>query len=453
MNRFAPGPKGNFLLGCFKEFRDTPLELLTNCQRQFGDVVQLPLGLGFSCGLVFNPTDIDKVFHSQEFGRSDFAAEFEPLAGGSMIIADGDQWKTQRKSVIPSFALPRLKSMASRINEAAEKEVSSWLPVSDNSGTVDIQDCMVRYAMSVLSQFLFGQELSKADSSVIAEWWTTSLTCMNVRLSQPVPIPYWVPTANTLLLKKSAGRIEQVLRKLIQRSRLLKCGSFVDDLLEHKDEETGKKLSEDQVVREVMGVFLAGFDTVASGMMWTLYELSRNTSWQDSVRTELSTSSPEEFDMKRLPILHGVFQESARLWPSLWIVDRKALSETNLGNIRVPAGTNILTSPWVTHRDPKYWPDPQKFNPERFIQNTDPERLKYSYFPFGGGRMKCIGIGLTYLELAALFRHALNKFEFTYDEANPFYIEPAFVLRTKQGLLVKVKRRGVNLRNAASLTA
>jgi cytochrome P450 len=290
MKAYAPGPKGHFPFGCFKSFRDTPLELLLSCQQQYGDVVKLPVGPGVSFCLVYAPDDFDKVFGDACFGRSDLAAEFEPLAGGSMIIADGDTWRSQRKAVVPSFSIRRLREMSAQVDRLAADVVASWRKKIAADGAIDLQQECVSYAMQVLSEFLFGKQISNEQVDRIAQWWNVSLHHMNIRLSQPVPLPQWLPTPNTIKLNHAANHIATVLLEIIeqhQRDPELANGGFLSDLLRYRDEQTGTKLSQQHILKEIIGVFLAGFDTVASGMMWTFYYLAQHPKWQHALRDEL----------------------------------------------------------------------------------------------------------------------------------------------------------------------
>lgn len=442
--RFAPGPSGHPLFGCSREFRDAPLALLLSCRERYGEVVQLPLGFGVSFCLVFGPNDLEKVFHERHFGRSDIAALFEPLAGGSMIIADGEQWKRQRKAIAPSFTQDRLRLLAERVDAEAAQTAQHWLDVARRGGRIDLQIELVSYAMSSLTIFLFGRPLTPQEVAVVSPAWTQSLVCMNRRISQPVPLPTWLPTPNNRLLVKSAGAIGNVLLEIIRERRShpgrFEAGGFLSDLLAYTDSDTGEGLGDEYILREIMGVFLAGFDTVASAMMWTFYYLSRHSDWQERVRTELTLApAPAQgrIDFDDTPMLEYVFSESIRLSPPLWLVDRKNGETIELGGYMLPAGTNVITSPYVTHRDAVYWPDPERFDPKRFVHERVESRPKYAYFPFGGGRMKCIGIGLAQLEMKAIARHVLDRLNLSPDPFFSHEIEPAFVLRTRHGMRVR----------------
>jgi cytochrome P450 len=441
---FAPGPQGKFGLGCFAEFRDSPLELLQQCHRQYGDVVRLPLGLGMHCALIFHPRDLEQVFHGEQFGRSDLSMLFEPLAGGSMIIADGETWKQQRRKVAPTFTLARQRNLAHAVEKEAETLATRWHPNTQQTNTVDLQTELVSYAMKTLSIFLLGRTLKASEIQTIMPAWTESLICMNRRLSQPVPIPMFIPTRNNRNLNRSATSIRNVLLAITEENRTnpedFDPHSLLSNLIAqcHQEQSNQHDL---EIVQEIMGVFLAGFDTIASAMMWTMHFLSLHPTWQHLVREELqncTSSLADVMDLRDTPILSRVFNESMRLMPPLWLVDRKCNISTELGGHTIPAGTNIITSPYVTHRSPTWWEQAEKFDPDRFLPEALALRPKYAHFPFGGGRMKCIGLALAALEIKALFRTVLTNMHIEPVEPNHIEIEPAFVLRTRRGLPVRV---------------
>jgi cytochrome P450 len=174
-------------------------------------------------------------------------------------------------------------------------------------------------------------------------------------------------------------------------------------------------------------------------MMWTFDFLSRDQEWQDRVRADVAALPPAaeaRCDLADCPLLDRAFSESIRLMPPLWLVDRKNAEEVTLGGHTIPAGTNIITSPYVTHRDPALWPQPLRFDPDRFLPEASAGRPKFAYFPFGGGRMKCIGILLAQLEMKAIARHVLRHVRLM--GGPPAELESSFVLRTRSGLPVTV---------------
>lgn len=441
--RFADGPTGSKLFGCSAEFRDRPLDLLMRCRRDYGPLVELPMGLGMSVCLVFDPPDLDEVFMGRQYGRSDLAAMFEPVAGGSMIIADGEIWKRQRKIVAPSFGQERLRALCGMIDREAGELAARWQAAAARGEPIDLQAEMMAYAMSNVTMFMFGRKLDEREVAAISPAWTESLVHISRRMAQAVPLPMWLPIATHRRLRHCAGIISDTLLAIIRERRAGRGEYLIEGLLghllAHRDEDSGEGLSDQEIVREMMGTFLAGFDTVASGMMWTFHYMNLHPQWQERVREEMAQmpeSAIQRFDLNDCPALDQVYSESIRLMPPLWLVDRKNNEPVELSGRAIPAGTNIITSPYVTHRDPALWDAPEEFRPQRFAPGQAEQRHKYAYFPYGGGRMKCIGIALGLLEIKAIMRHALPLLRFApLDEVE---LSPVFGLRTLNGLRVQV---------------
>ena len=456
--RYADGPKGNPLFGCSAEFRDDPLGLLTRCRRDYGKLVQLPMGFGQSMCLAFDPVDLEEIFQGRQYGRSDLAAMFEPVAGGSMIIADGDTWKRQRKIVAPSFGQERLRALSDMIEGEAKSLAARWFDSSRRGDPIELQSELMGYAMSNVTMFMFGRKLTEREVEVISPAWTESLVHISRRLAQAIPFPIWVPLPTHRKLVRCAGTISETLLAVIRERRAGRgtylIEGFLGHLLAHRDEETGEGLTDDEIVREMMGTFLAGFDTVASGMMWTFHYMSLHPEWQSLVREEMSTipdSAIQRFDLADCPMLDQVYSESVRLMPPLWLVDRKNNEPVTLSGRDIPSGTNIITSPYVTQRDPDLWESPDEFRPERFMRGAGKERHKFAYFPYGGGRMKCIGIALGMLEIKAIMRHVLPMMKI--EPLDEVVLSPVFGLRTENGLRIHAKSASSPQRTSPAATA
>ncbi|WP_069470643.1 cytochrome P450 [Candidatus Marithrix sp. Canyon 246] len=435
----VPGPHGDRLLGNLRAFRNRPLQLLLQCRCEYGDVVKLRLG-PFSVYLVFNPQDIVRVFDDKSFGRSDFSALFEPLAGGSMIIADGEQWLRQRHRVAPAFNKNRLAMLAPQIHKNAVEIVEQWETEQQAGHLIDVQEAMVGYAMKVITHFLFGSGLDNKMLVAVAKAWSMSLKSMNYRMSEALPLPLWVPTRNNRHLRSAANEISKIILDIIAQQRKTPddSGSFLSTLLHNRDQDS--ELKDQEILHEIMGIFLAGFDTVAIAMVWTLYYLARYPDIQTQVRQEMLTTLKEtkegHLGFANLPYFDNVFSEAIRLRPPLWLVDRKSSTETELGGYHIPPNSNIILSPYVTHRDSRFWDNPAVFNPARF-EHTE-EREKYAYFPFGGGHMRCIGIGLTKLEAQIIIGEILKRYRIELSALHPVEIDCLFVLRSKEGLWMRL---------------
>lgn len=443
MPAVAPGPFGNLLLGNAREFRDHPLELMMRCKREHGDVVRLRMG-PVNLYLLFHPEHVARVLEGGTFGRSDVASLFDPLLGGSMIIADGEPWRRQRQALAPTFARERLKQLAGRMRESALGLVARWEEARKQGREIDAQQEITRYALEVMAIYLVGRTFDAQESAAISRAWYVCLQSMADRLSSMVPLPAWLPTPSMRRLVAATADISRIiLRHIQERRQELKPedrGDFLSILI-HTPTPEGRKLTDAEILAEAKGLFLAGFDTVASAMSWTLHACATHPEVQRKLRAEvraLPDGGGNGAATADMPYFRRVFNEAIRLNPPLWIVDRKAQEDVELGGYTLPKGSNIITCPYVTHRDPAWWEDPLLFDPDRFLPSRSEHRPRYAHFPFGGGRMKCIGVGMAMMESQILFAELLPRFRFELSPWRPVELEPTLVLRARDGLHLRL---------------
>ena len=263
-------------------------------------------------------------------------------------------------------------------------------------------------------------------------------------------LPDKIPTPKSRSLRQSMKHLDQVVYRLIRarRSARRHGGDFLGTLLDAQD-ESGSGMPDKQLRDEIMTLFLAGHDTSANALSWTLYLLSQNPEQEEALYSELSSvlgdRPPSVADLPRLPFTEMVVKESMRIYPPAWGVGRRAIREFGLDGYRIPAGTNIFLLQWVTQRDARFFPDPLRFKPERW--RNDPIRSgklpRFSYFPFGGGPRVCVGAGFAMMEATLLLATIAQRFRF--ELAPKQVIEPLFsvTLRPKNGIRMILHERKV----------
>jgi cytochrome P450 len=261
-------------------------------------------------------------------------------------------------------------------------------------------------------------------------------------------LPDRFPIPKTPRLLRSKKRLDEVVMSIIQERRKSKLTA--DDLLQRlldAQDESGARMSDEQLREEVMTLFLAGHETTANALTWTWYLLAQNPEVEQALAEEIAAvlggRAPTLADLPRLPYAEMVVKESMRLYPPAWGIGRRALEEFELGGCRIPAGTNIFIMQWVTHRDARFFPDPERFDPERWRE--DPIRKgkipRFAYFPFGGGPRVCIGAGFAMMEATLLLATIAQRYRFTL--APDARVTPLFsvTLRPKHGLPMVLHRR------------
>ncbi|MFP2910008.1 cytochrome P450 [Pyxidicoccus sp. 3LFB2] len=267
-------------------------------------------------------------------------------------------------------------------------------------------------------------------------------TFANARLTQLIQLPRALPLPSHRRFARDAGTLDRVVRGIIERRR--RDGGEHHDLLqmlmEARDEDTGERMSDTQLRDEVMTLLLAGHETTASALAWTVMLLSQNPGARKDLEAELARElagrTPTVEDLPRLALTRRVVDESLRLYPPAWIFSRAAIQDDVVGGFRVPKGSYVLIVPWVLHRHPKLWEKPEAFDPDRFLPEREKERPRFTFFPFGGGPRQCIGNQFALMELVLVLATLLQRVRLDLAPGHSLAPAPAITLRPKPGVFV-----------------
>jgi cytochrome P450 len=440
-----PGPQGRRSSGCLREYGKDTLGFLVRCSREYGDVVAYRLGHQRAC-LLTHPLDIEQVLVS-DFKKlpkglvADRRGVLQVLLGEGLLTADGEEWMRRRRIARPAFAREQMARQALQISDATERTLARW----NDGETRDLHHEMTYLAVCVVGDVFLSldvrplfEEINQAVEDAMKEH--------SARLLRPGWLPGRVPTPGKLRFRKSMRRFETAIRRIIDERR--SEGRIGDDLLSDwlGGRSNGAGLDDETKVRdEIATLFLAGHDTTALALSWTWHLLAQNPQAERRLTHELDSvlkgRPPGLEDLRRLPYLERVLQEALRLYPSSWGFSRICLEEYEVGGYRIPAGTSILMSPWVTQRDPRFFDEPESFRPERWENGLAARLPKFAYFPFGGGPRGCIGYAFGMMEAALILATTAQRFRF---EPEPGYsVEPwaSITLRPRHGVKMIVRRR------------
>jgi cytochrome P450 len=404
--RVPPGPRGAPLLGVVAAFASDPLGLLLGSARTYGPVVRLPLARvdGY---LVSQPSGIKRVLQdaSDNYGRQtrSFLALRETL-GDSLLTTDGDYWRRQRRVAQPAFHKARLVGFGAAMAAAAAQMVERWRPRAARGETLEVVPELLALTLDILGRTLFAQDLGAAAARVEPALAAVLRHTMTT-ISAVVTAPRWLPTARNRRFRAALAALDEVVMGTIRRRRAGDGGDggadLVSLLMAARDAETGEGMTDRQLRDEVMTLMLAGHETTAMALSWTFALLSRHPATRRALEEELARElggrAPTVEDLPRLRLTRMVLDESMRLYPPAWGVNRSVIAADVIDGFQIPAGAVVFVSPWVTHRDPDLWENPEGFDPQRFASEPD-ARPRYAYFPFGGGPHLCIGAGFALME-------------------------------------------------------
>ena len=440
-----PGPRGHWLLGCVPELRRDILGVFESTKRQYGDVAYFRLGNRRSM-LLSNPAHIEQVLvtENRHFIKN-FALSFflQPLLGNGLLLNEGQSWLKQRRLIQPAFSRQRVDRYASDMVDMTDRMLSGW----SNSEQRDIGMDMLHLTMAIAGKTLLDVDVGSRYMEV-AQLLEQVMYGFLDRMASPIPIPFWVPTPVHLRLKRAIARLDAILIEMIDERRRsgAKGGDLLSLLISARDEDDGSAMNNAQLRDEVMTMFLAGHETTANALTWTLFLLGQHPDIQQQLHDEASGllhgRSPTAADALVLPLCERVVREGMRLYPPAFVVGRRPIEDITVGGHNMPRGTNVLMSQWVVQRDERWFERPEEFRPSRWEGDWQSRIPKYAYFPFGGGPRVCIGNTFAMQEAVLVLAMIVDRFELQPVTQPPVGLQPAVTLRPAVPVLMQVRRRG-----------
>ena len=409
-----PVLKGHPLVGVLPRFRRDALATLLNATRKHGDAVRIDLGpQRFT--LLSNPDHIRYVLQQNPGNYVKGYDKLRALLGNGLVLNEGESWLRQRRLMQPAFHRRRIARFAEVVTEETEEMLGRWDARPPGGLPLDVAREMTLLTQGIIVKTMFGTNVGP-EGEKIARAFDVALSGINLRFLLPLwfgrlPVP-----ANRRFERALATLDEAVYRIIRERRRETRDGT--DDLLsmlmEARDEETGEGMGDRQLRDEVMTVYLAGHETTAMALSWLWYLLSKNPESARKVREEvIATAGEGALGVGHLPGLaytRMVVDETLRLYPSAWLLSRRAIRDDEVGPYRIPAGTMLFLSPFVTHRKPDLWENPEGFDPERFAPGRDDVGPRYAYFPFGGGPRLCIGNNFALMEATLVVASVTRRY-------------------------------------------
>ena len=433
--RLPPGPRGPLIGGLINPGRD-PLAFLTRLARTYGDVAYFRLG-SERAFFINHPQHIRDVLvtHDRNFTKSRGLERAKKLLGEGLLTSEGAAHMRQRRLLQPAFHRDRIDAYASVMVEHADRMRRRWTA----GAHMDVSREMMRLTLSIVGKTLFDSDVeSKADeigtavTRVLETFWLTLL-----------PFPDFIEKLPLPMIRRSrAGRakLDRLIYALIAERRAAghDRGDLLSMLLMAQDEEDGSGLTDRQVRDEAMTLILAGHETTANALAWTWYLVSQSlgveTRLHEEIDRVLQGRLPGAADLGALPFVEQVVTESMRLYPPAWVVGRRALAEYAIGEFVVPARSVVFMSPYVMQRDPRYYPDADRFLPERWTPDFKAALPKFAYFPFGGGPRQCIGEPFARMELALLVATIAQRWRLRLVPDQSVVPRPLITLRPKHGI-------------------
>ena len=412
--------------------------------REYGDIVFFRL-LHIPICLLFHPAEIEQVLvtRAAHFTKSLDYRALARVLGDGLLTSEGEKWLAHRKLIQPAFHHDKILRYGKLMADFVASEMDSW-----REGEVrDIHRDMMRLTLRIVAAALFGANVTGKENQIaaaLAEMMEQfhGMATWAFLLPRAIPIPS--PRGLRRALREMDGIIYSVIRD--RRANHSDASDLLAMLLEARS-ESGERMNDRELHDEIMTLFLAGHETTANTLAWTFYLLARNPEAESALVSELqrvlSGRAPGAGDLPLLPYTEMVIKESLRLYPPAWGVGRRAKAPFEVRGYHLPARTNVFILQWVTQRDARFFPDPIRFNPERW--RDDPVRAgrlpRFSYFPFGGGPRVCVGAGFASMEAALLLASVAQRFHFSLEPGHPVEPLASVTLRPKHGIKVRLSAR------------
>ncbi|MFG2998727.1 cytochrome P450 [Streptomyces sp. NPDC048340] len=422
-----PALAGVPLLGSLFDLRSNSLGTYLRAMHEHGDVVRItagPPGLRAELHCVFSAEGAQQVLASESANfRKDnpFYQEIRDSFGNGLLTSQDEDYLRQRRLVQPLFTKRRVDGYADAVAAETETTVNSWGEALD--GVVDVSAEMMHLALRAVTRILFGTDVDAA-VDVVDRCFPVITEYALRRGYSPANIPRTWPTPGNRRAAAAMDELYAVCDRIIAErrgGRAGKANGSGEDLLSllaaASDTQDGE-FDATELREQVLIFLLAGHETTATSLAFSLHLLARHPELQTRAREEVSRvlgdRAPQASDLDRLPYLTQVLKEAMRLYPAAPVIGRQAVAACEIGGHTVPAGATVILAPWVTHRHPRYWPDPERFDPERFTPEAEAEaeRPRYAWFPFGGGPRACIGQHFSMLESVIALAMILRAYEF-----------------------------------------
>ena len=443
----APGPRGLPWFGSvFPAWRD-PLALFLESRATYGDVVRFKFG-PFQYYLVNDPNVVKHVLvdNPKAYTKSRNYLGLKVVLGEGLLICEGDHWRRQRKLTQPAFHRDKLAAFAQSMSMATRDMLSRW-SAEATSDTFDIHKEMMRLTFRIVGLTLFSSDID-GDAKDVGQALEVAMHWANDYAESMIRIPPSIPTPANLRFKKAMKTLDHVVFRLIteRRESARKSGDYGNDLLgmlmaatEEPDASGASARMNDQQLRdEIITMILAGHETTANLLSWTFHLLSKHPDVERRVRDEaaavLGDRDPVLEDVKALELTRRVLDEALRLYPPAWVFERQAIAADRLGDYDIEPGAIIGLCPYVLHRHPDHWENPEGFDPDRFLPERSEKRPRYAYLPFGGGPRTCVGNHFAMMEARLLLATIVAQVRLNLVAGTRVTPEALVTLRPRGGL-------------------
>jgi enediyne biosynthesis protein E7 len=425
-----PEPDIQFDIGSTEDSLERMRELFA----RYGDIYRVYApGRKSYTYVIHHPDDVKRVLVSnhRNYTKGVGLDRVKILLGNGIMTSEGEFWRRQRYMMQPMFHRRVITEFARVIDVANDALIARWEAQAARGERVNVTDDMSELTLDVVLRAVFGGDLDRLS----AESGGNPFAVVTKEPARNLQFAYKFRSLGKLvasLMRRRAAEAEEHL-------------DFLAMLMSARDKETGAPMSERELIDEVMTLVVAGHETTASALNWTWYLLALHPEVEARLHAEIdasrAVSAASLVQMEALPYTQQVVSEALRLYPPGWLLSRRALDVDVLAGFEIPAGADVLFSPYLLHRHPRFWADPDAFRPERFAAENEAERPRFAYMPFAAGPRHCIGETFALYEMLMHLYKVARRYRLTYLPTEPVELEAQINLRTKNPLYMRLERR------------
>jgi cytochrome P450 len=417
------------LLGDVKEYVTSPIDYLAKKTKEYGDTFRFRIA-GRYITFTGDPELIKEILQTKNkaFRKSKSYRKLELLLGKALFTSEGDYWLKQRRLIQPAFSNAKLAHYTTQIDKTCEDKFSQL----NTSQPVNIKDVFIDLTLEIITQCLLGIS-SKDETKKVNKHLPRALSYMLNRITSPLAPPLWFPIKSNNNFKADVKELNNIISELIQRKKQDLGQDLLSSLIEIEDEDTGEKMSNQQLIDETLTIFLAGHETTAITLTWFIYSLLKHPTYLDLVFEECKEKPFHE--LMGNSMLKACLNETMRLYSPIWVLGREPIQDLTINSYHLRQKEGVIFSPYLIHRDERFWKNPKQFYPERFINN---EYNEEHFIPFGGGPRLCIGKHFSILEMVIIIQKMMTKLGKPFIQNLPKEeFEYSLTLRPKQKIEVR----------------
>lgn len=420
-----------------------PYRFMITAQGRYGDAFQLELGLTRFV-ILSHPSHIAHVLRTRARNYPKEGSLWDGLRGllgNGLIVSEGPHWLRQRRMMQPHFNRQRLAAVTDCMSAAIEEVLDGW--AGEIGRPVNMNDLCPHLTMAVIVRAIFGTAIDQNDVHAVGQALAHALAYV-MRGMMLQAVPDWLPLPGRRGYRESLATIDEVVYRMIARRRSEPSGNdLLSMLIALRDAETDEGMSDEELHDEVVNLFLAGYETTATGMAWAFWTLAGQPAIVRRVREEVTAvtggARPGFEHVAQLRYTRMVVKESFRRYTPAWQIMRTAREDDEIGGLRIPAGTQVMLSFCGSHLHPDFWPDPLRFDPLRFTEEAEQARPRDAWMPFGTGQRMCIGKELSLMEGSLILAQVLSRYDIARVHGRPAQPKLSLVTTSRDGIWLDLR--------------